>query len=105
MDKVLIKQIIEDFESISNIINIRLKQLYSLLGESNVAKTQIKQTIESQKSEVSEQIEKMRQQAMEQVNQSIRSIQSVNIPNINGTLGQRPMFPDIEKLKKNIGEK
>jgi hypothetical protein len=79
MDEKLLREIIKDYENVSKIVAIRLKQLYTLLGEaphstSNIGgpKNQIKETIEKQRQEMMTRVEEMRQQAMAQVQESMR---------------------------------
>lgn len=119
MDKVLLKEIIKDFEKISKVVNFRLKQLYQLLDEKperaaanhEASKSDIKETIEQQRREMMAQVEEMRRQAMAQVKKSISSVQGMSgMPNMGmpnmGMPGGTPHTPttpeEIEALRKKI---
>lgn len=69
MDKTLIKEIIIEFEQISKIVNNRLSQLYTLLGEEKPVKTNnnIKNIIDEQRNEIMNQVEELKRQAMSSI--------------------------------------
>jgi len=72
IDRQTLETLIDDLEKASNIINLKLKQLYALVGKEHV------QPIGLQKNEIKQKIDSIRQQVMNQV-------KSANIPNIGAS--------------------
>jgi hypothetical protein len=109
MDKTLLKEIIKDFEGVLKIINSRLSQLYSMLGETPskfehiTARNEIKENIEKQRSDMMLKIDNMRKQAMTQVQESVGNIP---LSYTSPVAGRVPTdLCEFENMKKQILEK
>lgn len=109
MDKTLLREIIKDFENVSKVVNFRLEQLRSMLGETSNRSmgdtgNKIKESIEQQRHEMMQKIEEMRKQASVQVHESVGniSVPGFGMPGMN----QMPMASaEIENMKKQMLEK
>jgi len=108
MDKALLREIIRDFEGVSKIVNSRLEQLRSMLGETHNrsmvagdSRSEIKESIEKQRNDMMQKIEEMRRQAMSQVQESVGNYSAPGMPGMG--MNQMPMSPiDITKMKQEI---
>lgn len=89
----LIREIIKDFEMMSETIQKRLTQLYSMLGEEK-PNNDVKSMIEVQRQEMMQKIEQMRKQAMDQVQDSMSGL---NMP--MNKMGFNPMIPPMPRKK------
>lgn len=87
MDDRLIRDIINDFESISKIINYRLQQLYDMVGdgfvknERNNNQNNMREEMERQRAKMTAEMENIRKQTMAQAQDMINK-QNLNMSNV-----------------------
>lgn len=109
MDKKLLQEIISDLESISRIVNSRLKQLYGLLGESHVSNDLVNSTIQKQKESVADEISKIRSEVMSQVQNNISQVKNINTTSGIGAqnfgMNKSSFLGDINNIKQEIMDK